>query len=168
MTKKKRKTRRINEPKILKTNERRYRKIITQNLNADCNAILGIVTHHVISRLSLEIERHCRHCRFAPRFFGRATSDGFYVVLQLLRLHVCMHIPTRALWQTEKERRELTLERREDCRAQWWMSAGLNFAKFQALPLPPLFPTCSSRPYPYIAGWKHVTLTNFQGPRCLI
>jgi len=118
MTKKKRKTRRINEPKILKTNERRYRKIITQNLNADCNAILGIVTHHVISRLSLEIERHCRHCRFAPRFFGRATSDGFYVVLQLLRLHVCMHIPTRALWQTEKERRELTLERREDCRAQ--------------------------------------------------
>lgn len=29
-------------------------------------------------------------------FSGRATGDGFYVVLQLLRLHVCMHIP-RAL-----------------------------------------------------------------------
>lgn len=93
-----------------------------------------IITYHVTSRLALKIERHCRR-HFAPRFSGRATSNGFYVVLQLLRLHVCMHVPTRALWQTQKERRGLTLKRREDCRAQWWMSAGLNFAKFQALPV---------------------------------
>lgn len=85
-----------------------------RNLNIEYNA--RIITYHITSRLSLKIERHC--CHFASRFSGRATSDGFYVVLQLLRLHVCMHVPTRALWQTQKERRGLTLKRREDCRAQ--------------------------------------------------
>lgn len=82
-----------------------------------------------------------------------------------------MHVPTRALWQTQKERRGLTLKRREDCRAQWWMSAGLNFAKFQALPVAAAISSqlltlpFLARPHSHIAGWKRVTLTNFQGPR---
>lgn len=60
-------------------------------------------------RLPFEIKRHCRASSFR-RFSPRDANGGFSIALRLLRLRVCMRVPTRAPCQTQKERRGLDVE----------------------------------------------------------
>lgn len=65
---------------------------------------------------------------------ARRTTDFMSRYIYCGFTYVCVYRLVRSA-RPKKSDAGLTLKRREDCRAQWWMSAGLNFAKFQALPV---------------------------------